>query len=62
MGDTKNFTNKETKMNKKELESIALRKVSEGKTRTEIVSELTNKGVDANIAATIANQATRRYT
>jgi hypothetical protein len=36
MGDTKNFTNKETKMNKKELESIALRKVSEGKTRTEI--------------------------
>lgn len=48
-------------MNKKELESIALRKASEGKTRTEIVSELTNKGVDAFTAASIAKQATRRY-
>jgi hypothetical protein len=48
-------------MNKKELETLALRKADEGKPWKEIVRELTNKGVDANTAATIAKQATRRY-
>jgi hypothetical protein len=48
-------------MNKKELETLALRKADEGKPWKEIVRELTNKEVDANTAATIAKQATRRY-
>jgi len=48
-------------MDKKELETLALRKAAQGKHWKEIVLELINKGIDVNTSVAIAKQAARRY-
>jgi hypothetical protein len=48
-------------MDKKELETLALRKAAQGKHWKKIVLELINKGIDVNTSVAIARQATRRY-